>query len=762
MSMIDTPQRKLFDDTPWEADASAQVYVASVVFPAPLDGEYDYLVPDSLRDTLEPGRRVRVPLGRGNRLTEGYCVWTGFKPSGGRQLKAVKSMVDLQTLLAPHMLKLTRWIADRYLCTWGQVLETVVPAGVRVQAGTRVTRFVSLAEEYAETWPSLELPPKQANVLRILAELGEPVPMADLARQASCTQAPIQSLIAKGYLVSERHRKQVRRVDAELTEREANLVLNPDQRRALDSISSAIDSGKHETILLHGITGSGKTEVYIQAIQKVVSFGRQAIVMVPEISLTPQTLERFRRRFDEVAVLHSHLSAVERHWHWQQIASGRVPVVVGARSAVFAPTPRPGLIILDEEHETSFKQESAPRYHARDVAKQRAEMEGIPLVLGSATPSLETFHRAQTGAYRLCTLPQRVEDRPLPDVATIDLRLEQRARNARFALSRTLRNHMERVLNNDEQVILLLNRRGYSTHVQCPQCGFVVQCPHCDIAMTYHRTDELILCHYCDHQEPAPKSCSECSSPQIRFSGVGTQRLEAEVRATFPDFPCIRMDTDTMQSPGSHQKAFDAFRKGEARILLGTQMIAKGLDIPNVTLVGVVNADLALHLPDFRAAERTFQLLAQVAGRAGRGSRGGRVLVQTYSPDHQAIQAACRHDYHRFAEQELGTRRELTYPPYGEMIRIIVRGPDETATETFAETLADRLVALANEQGPRIRVLGPAPAPLAKLRDKYRFHIQLQGPSAEALRQLVLDPLANLKSPDEIEWIADVDPISML
>ncbi len=760
--MTNSPQRSLFSDAPWEVDETAQRYVARIVFPAPVDGVFDYEVPEPLRSQLEPGRRVRVPLGRANRPTEGFCVWTGYVPAGTRPLKQVRSLVDQQTLVAGSMLELTRWIAERYLCSWGQVLETVVPAGVRHQAGTRVVRFLALASDLADTWSTQQVPPKQAAVLKVLAEASEPLPMNEVARQAGCTTAPIQSLIAKGLVLSSRQRGKLQDRDHQPAAREDNLVLNPHQEAAFHRIRQALDSGQHQTILLHGVTGSGKTEVYIQAIQEVVSAGRQAIVLVPEISLTPQTVARFRSRFDEVAVVHSHLTAVERHWHWQQIATGKVSVVVGARSAVFAPTPRLGLIILDEEHETSFKQESAPRYHARDVAQRRAEMDGIPLILGSATPSLESYHRACTGRYTLCELPERIAQRKLPEVATIDLRLEQRARSGRFAISRTLRSFMERALNNGEQVILLLNRRGYSTHVQCPQCGFVVECPHCDIAMTYHRTEERILCHYCDYEQPAPTTCSECSSPQIRFSGVGTQRLEAEVRATFPQFPAIRMDTDTMQGAGAHERAFDLFRRGEAKILLGTQMIAKGLDIPNVTLVGVVNADLALHLPDFRASERTFQLLAQVAGRAGRGPLGGRVLVQTYSPEHEAIQAACRHDYERFAKFELPTRRELAYPPFGEMVRLVVRGPDERVTEGFAEHVAEQLTGAAKQQDVKIRLLGPAPAPLARLRDKFRFHIQMQGATTEGLRQVVLAATETLKPPDEVEWIVDVDPVSML
>ena len=421
--------------------------------------------------------------------------------------------------------------------------------------------------------------------------------------------------------------------------------LNDDQRAALAAIQDPLRAPRHETILIHGVTGSGKTEVYIQAIQEVVSYGRQAIMLVPEISLTPQTEERFRARFDRVAVLHSHLSDAERHWHWERIARGEVQVVVGARSAVFAPVPHLGLIVLDEEHESSFKQDSAPRYHAREVALWRAREERIPLVLASATPSLESWYRAKQGEYRLVEMPRRVFNRPLPAVATIDLRDEFRSYRSRGAVSRQMHQAIEAALRDGGQVILLLNRRGYSTHIQCPMCGNVVRCPNCDLPLTHHRAGEMAICHYCDFQQPSPQECPECGATAIHFRGLGTQRLEAEIRARFPQAAVLRMDTDAMQSPGSHDRALSAFRDGKVQILLGTQMIAKGLDFPNVTLVGVINADTALHLPDFRAAERTFQLVTQVAGRTGRGEKGGRVLVQTFSPDHPAIRAAVKHDF---------------------------------------------------------------------------------------------------------------------
>jgi primosomal protein N' (replication factor Y) len=543
------------------------------------------------------------------------------------------------------------------------------------------------------------------------------------------------------------------------------LELNADQRIALDTILEPLRAPRHETILIHGVTGSGKTEVYIQAIEEVISYGRQAIMLVPEISLTPQTQERFRSRFDNVAVLHSHLRDAERHWHWERIARGEVQVVVGARSAVFAPVPHLGLIVLDEEHEGSFKQDSAPRYHARDVALWRAREEKVPLVLASATPSLESWYRATRGEYRLVDMPRRVFDRPLPAVGTIDLRNEFRNRSSRGAVSRQMHQAIDLALREGGQVILLLNRRGFSTHIQCPACGYLVRCPDCDLAMTHHRTGAVAICHYCDFQQPCPTICPRCRAPGMHFRGFGTEKLEAEIRNRFPNAAVLRMDTDSMKSHGSHDRALKSFREGKVQILLGTQMIAKGLDFPNVTLVGVINADTALHLPDFRAAERTFQLVTQVAGRTGRGEKGGRVLVQTFSPEHAAIRAAVMHDFGAFAREELPMREAHGYPPAGAMIRVVVRGPSKEQTRAFAQHLGERLrgsLGITLTSAATERVLGPAAAPIPRLRRQYRYHLQMQGRDAEVLRKAVQKAGDGLEVPEGMVWIADVDPVDML
>lgn len=759
-------QQNLFDTEPpsWELDDAQMRRVARVVLSTGPIGEFDYLVPDVMADPTKPdvlaeaGRRVQAPLGRGNRLVIGYCTRVSTETVGGRPLKSISAVIDTAPLLSPRMLKLGQWIADYYLTPLGQVLEGVLPAGVRGKAGTRETTLLSVPTSVAAKITRLDLPEKQAQALAALAASNKPLAMKQLMARAECTAGPINALRKKQLIASHVERIDTDPLLEKQVERAIPLNLNSDQAAALESISAALDARQQSTILLHGVTGSGKTEVYIQAIEKVVSFGRQAIVLVPEISLTPQTVSRFRERFDRVAVLHSHQSDVERHRQWKRIASGDIQVVVGARSAIFAPTPHLGLVVIDEEHETSFKQDTAPRYHAREVALRRTAMDGVPLVLGSATPSLESWHAAQSGAYQLISLPNRVSDLPLPVVRAVDLRDHEHRKWARGAISRPLHQAMTAALADGGQVMLLLNRRGYSTHVQCPACGFALKCPNCDVSMTYHRQANHVVCHWCDHSELPPTHCPDCKDANIRYSGFGTQKLEAEVRARFPKTGVLRMDTDSMRRPGSHETALDAFRRGEVDVLLGTQMIAKGLDFPNVTLVGVVNADTSLHWPDFRAAERTFHLVTQVAGRTGRGTKGGRVLVQTLSPDHPALVAAMQHNYQAFAASELPERELFAYPPYGRMARLVVRGPNDKVTLAVAGELADNIRTACSE----VRVAGPAPCTLPKLREFFRFHVMVKASTIELLHTSLKPLSRKLKLPEKVQWIVDIDPVDMM
>lgn len=746
---------------PWELDARSECRAARVVFAEAPHGPLDYRIPDELLAEVQIGVRLKVPLGRSNRDMTGYCIAVETIKRSPDALKPVSEVLDAEPLCTPRVLELLQWMSRYYIAPLGQVFEAAIPAGVRASAGSR-QRIVLYPTSQAEDDARIDgLSVKQQSVVRQLIMVGGGVTIDQLQKMADCSTAPITALREAGFIESRQER-----IIEELSPplplpAGPPLALSADQRLALREILEALDSAKQQTILLHGITGSGKTEVYMQAIHEVISYGRQAIVLVPEISLTPQARQRFVERFGQVAVLHSHMSPVERHHQWRKICAGQTPVVIGPRSAIFAPLPRLGLIVLDEEHEGSFKQDNLPRYHARDVALHRAYLEQIPLVLGSATPSLESWKRAQSGAYRLASLPRRIHNRPLPQVELIDLR-SQKPEPGRGAITRTLHQAIERALNEKGQVILLLNRRGFATTIQCPRCGHVVACPDCDLPLTHHRDGGKACCHYCDFTIPTPPACPACKFDGVRFSGLGTQRLEVEVRQRFPQANVARMDSDTMRKPGSHERVLGQFREGKIQILLGTQMIAKGLDFPNVLLVGVINADTSLHFPDFRAAEKTFQLVTQVAGRTGRGEKPGQVLVQTFSPEHPAIVAASKHDFISFATAELAQRTQFGYPPHGHLARIIMRGPNMTETEGFAESFVKKLQTTRELHGIVCRILGPAQPPLSRLRGNYRFHAILQTLEAEPLNRLIVRTIADIKPPKDIQYVIDIDPIDTL
>jgi primosomal protein N' (replication factor Y) len=764
-AMTSTVQHDLFADaepTTKEAVGPPASVFAEVVFDRPLDHAFTYGVGDNLRGAVAVGKRVQAPFGRGNRAAVGYCVRLSETPPQ-RAVKELVGVLDDESLLTDDLLRLTRWMADYYLCGWGQVLNAVLPAGVRDRAGTRQRAFVEAVPEIAI--PD-DLTPKQRGLLEHLRTAGRAVEVRELLRRVRSGPGPLAALVGKGLI-----RRVVRRVEEfadstdEPGEQLGPIELNADQLRVWAALEPTLRTGGFHAFLLHGVTGSGKTEIYLKAIEEVVRQGKEAIVLVPEISLTPQTIARFRGRCGEVAVLHSHLGDAERGGHWRRVAAGQVQVVVGARSAVFAPTRKLGLIVIDEEHESTFKQESTPRYHGRDVAVMRARLENVPILLGSATPSLESWHNAQRGQYTLLSLPQRVLDRPLPPTVLIDRRRESPRERLR-GLSDALAGSMREALADGGQVMLLLNRRGFSTHIHCPACGHVESCRFCDLVLTYHKQRDVCLCHYCGYEQEPQKRCPLCGQGTVRYTGLGTEKLQAEVEERFPHHVVRRMDSDAMKKPGSHGRVLSAFREGLIHILLGTQMIAKGLDFPNVTLVGVVNADIGLHVPDFRSGERTFQLLSQVAGRAGRGPRGGKVLVQTFTPEHPCIFQAAAHDYAGFVAAELSNRKAHNYPPYQRLARVIVRGKDQAKAEAFAEQMAAAFqdsLKTAAAQGPvDVRLLGPAEAPVFRLKGFCRYHFQLQSPSPGSLHRLLRSVLPALRSPAGVEFTLDVDPFNML
>ena len=735
---------------------------AGVVFNRPVDQVFSYRIPAGLRAKVVPGQRVRVPLGRGNTPSVGYCVRVDDSAEvDPRKVKDVIDVLDDPPLIDGAMLDLTRWIAGYYSCAWGQALDSVVPAGVKKQAGTRVWTCLTVPESTLAKRldGSLALNPKQLEVVDVVARADVPLTLADVCNRAKCGTGVIDTLRKQGLIHTVKRRINAPKADDDDPEigRRPPPELTSEQKAALDQLRPSLRGDRFATFLLHGVTGSGKTEVYLGAIEEVVARGREAIVLVPEISLTPQTIRRFRRRFDRVAVLHSHLSEGERHRHWRGIAAGEVQVVVGARSAVFAPTRRLGLIVIDEEHEGSFKQETVPRYHARDVAVKRAQLEGVPVILGSATPALETWRNAQTGRYTRIALEERVGARPMPDVTLIDMRYEK---PVGVVISSPLKTAMIEALGDGGQVILLLNRRGFNTYAVCvnPGCRSVLKCRHCDVSLTYHQQRRKLVCHFCDAELERLPTCPTCRK-LLYYGGIGTERLEREVRAAFPDQSIRRMDSDTMRGHGSHEKVLTAFKAGEVRILLGTQMIAKGLDFPNVTLVGVVDADTALHLPDFRAAERTFQIVTQVAGRTGRGERSGKVIVQTFSPDVAAIAHARRHDYLGFVEGELVDRQKLGLPPFGRLVRLIARGADALAVKAYLETVHQ---ALMEARPSVVAITAVVPAPVEKIRNLYRFHLRMRCPSPKPLQDLLRDVPPRFPPPSGVELAIDVDPIGML
>jgi primosomal protein N' (replication factor Y) len=646
------------------------------------------------------------------------------------------------------------WLARSYELEPVKVKPKRVPyLHLAVKAGEARQEAVKLRQKRAL---------KQAALLDFLAENDEPVPWSEARRRANCDKAAADALVRKG--LAEFQQVEVKRqpISYQDITPSVPLKLTAAQKSALASVKSnlrqtAAGSTPPAVFLLHGVTGSGKTEVYLQSLAEAVKLGKRGIVLVPEIALTPQTIERFASRFPhKVAVLHSKLSLGEQFDEWQRIKSGECDVAIGPRSAVFAPQPELGLIVLDEEHEWTYKQhDKSPRYHARDVAIKLAELTGAVVILGSATPDVESFYHTQSGDYRLLQLPQRVvprEGSPLPRVEVVDLRDELKTGNVSI-FSRSLSQATADAVANKEQVILFLNRRGGATFVQCRDCGFVLRCRRCEVTLTHHFAEDALLCHQCNYRMPVPRICPQCSSNRIKFLGIGTQKLEQEAGRAFPEARLLRWDSDTTKGRHSHQEILNKFRAHDADILIGTQMVAKGLDLPLVTLVGVVSADTSLNFPDFRSGERTFQLLSQVLGRAGRGGPKGEVVIQTYSPKHYAIQMAAEHDYASFYEKEIGYRRQLHNPPFSRLARLVYSHTNDTLCQREVERMKRLLNEEIGSKGiDNLSVIGPAPAFIHRLRGRFRWQIILRGSKPSAF-------LAQIPIPQG--WTVDIDPIGL-
>jgi primosomal protein N' (replication factor Y) len=738
-----------------------------VIIDRAIHRELDYAVPEGLIERVGVGSRVRVPFRDKTALATVVAV---TEQSEAKGIRTIEALVGEAPILSEHLLELARWIGAYYCCPIETVMRSLLPQVIRrAEVGWKKQLFVQPGGTIAieEIEKLRKRAPRQAELLEAISRLETPTRASQLLRQISLDNQTLRALVKRG-LVELREEAVVR--DPHGDEQfiaTSNLILNQEQSNALNEILKALDSPENaRPILLHGVTGSGKTEIYLQAIRAALDRGSTAIVLVPEISLTPQTVERFKSRFadmqDAVAVLHSHLSEGERHDEWHKIHSGRARIVIGARSAVFAPLKHLGLIVVDEEHETTYKQEEAPRYHARDVAVVRAKIEKCVVVLGSATPSLESYHNAAIGKYRLIALTQRIDEKQMPLMRIVDLRQERRKERAAAILSEKLRGAITDRLEKREQTILFLNRRGFSTSLLCSNCGEARNCPNCSVALTFHRHPTVagrLSCHLCGHTAAVPKKCPACGQDALIYAGFGTERVESTVSQIFPKAAVRRMDADSMTRKEAYRETLRDFRTAKIDILVGTQMIAKGLHFPNVTLVGIINADLALHLPDFRAGERTFQLLTQVAGRAGRGETSGEVFVQTYTPFSPSIQFARHHDFAGYFQQELEFRERCDFPPFKHAILITVRSAHEGRAKLSAETLQRRL----KEALPVEFILGDAtPAPLEKLQGQFRFHILIRGEAIMRLSRLVRETLDKLPFPEDVAVTVDVDPYQLL
>jgi len=728
---------------------------AEVIIPSPLKEPLTYEVPQGL--DVKPGMRVVVPVGR-RRVTG--LVAELASTSRIERVKAILDAPDGHPVMDEPLLRLGQWIAKYYLSSIGEVLAAMMPAHLRGES-----RRVVSANEGDFAVDDLER--------RILEELGRnkaAVGLKSLARKFPRGFYPALEVLARvgAVEVRERARRQRKKPPAAEQTPAAVLTLTSEQQAAYDAIEASLSGGGFKPYLLYGVTGSGKTEVYLRAMERTRAAGKRSLILVPEISLTPQLLDRLQARFPgKVGVLHSALTAGERWEEWWRIIRGEVDVVVGARSAIFAPVPALGLIVVDEEHDSSYKQEEGLRYNARDVAVVRAKLLDCPVVLGSATPAIESYENSRAGRYTLLELKRRVERRSLPAVETVDLREVWSAANSdkprllSVLLTQALRDNLAR----QRQSLVFLNRRGFANFLQCRLCGFVLRCAHCSVTLTFHKGEGIVLCHHCGWHQHAPEACPHCAHPAFLPVGFGTEQLEQELAEILPGARIARMDRDTTVKRGSQEKLIRQWQRGEIDVLVGTQMITKGHDVSGVTLVGAVLADLSLNLPDFRAAERTFQLLSQVAGRAGRGDEPGRVIVQTYNPEHYALRHVPAHDYPAFFAEELEFRRALQYPPFSRLVHLRLEGAPAGAIEKQAKLLGEWLrdqCRRSTSSYAGIEVLGPAPAPIMKLRGRFRWQILLKGKKGSAL--LALAAAAQTRVPRTSRWRLhiDVDPYSML
>ena len=739
---------------------------AEVAVPVHVSQTFTYRLTPEQSINAKPGARIIVSLGR--KLVTGYIVALYDRLPADlnlseTEIKDAETLVDEVPVCTPEILQLARWVADYYACPLGEVIKAALPPGINPRAQRaslvkpKLRRFVRATDANPD-----KITDKQQRVLDALRQHG-PLALQSLLKQAGAGATTVSSLQKKGLV----------EIFDEVVRRDplAQVSLSPEQEYTLTSAQSSvlaeiqhqIDAETYAAFLLHGVTGSGKTEIYIRAMRATLDRGRSAMMLVPEIALTPVFSRRLRSHFgDQVAIFHSSLQKGERFDEWTRVKNGAARVVIGTRSAVFAPVQNLGLIVVDEEHESTYRQQESPYYNARDTAIVRAQKESATVVLGSATPSLESFHNARTGKYRLLTLPERFAARPMPSARIIDMRSVFLRHGKARVFSDELLEAIQETHHRNEQSIILLNRRGYSSFILCRSCGETIQCPNCDVTLTYHRSERVIVCHYCNHRAAVPRVCPACGKKYIYYVGEGTEQIEEMLTQLFPALRVARIDRDTTARRRVFEQSLADFAAGRIDTLVGTQMLAKGHDFPNVTLVGVISVDAGLALPDFRSAERTFQLITQVAGRAGRGDRPGRVLIQTYHPYHYALRHACAQDYEGFYDEELQYRRNHSYPPFVALASLLVHGRD--LARVRADSLELRKQLDAANQDRKCRILGPAPAPLSRLKGEHRFQLLLKSRSRRHLREVADAALksvgengVNLRSVN-----LEIDPVSIM
>jgi len=739
--------------------------VIEVAVAVHLDKTFHYRVPPRLAERALPGHRVFVPFG--HRKLTGYILGTAEESSDSR-LKDIIDVLDPDPLWTDNELEFFRWIASYYLYPLGEVLKTALPTGINLQSrkgesgaegqvsGGRSVKKERFYRPVMAAEAGRQPGSKALEILEVIRETGE-MPAADLRRRFGHCSPQLKRLEELGLLQMKEREIYRNPFGEEGFERDTPRLLNAHQASALKRVTAALDSHCFAPFLLHGVTGSGKTEVYLQAIAHALERGANALVLVPEISLTPQLVRRFRARFGSgIAVLHSALSDGERYDEWRRIRRGLVRIVIGARSALFAPLEKIGIIVVDEEHESSFKQADGLRYNARDLALVRGQMEKAVVVLGSATPLITSLHAVEQGRLVLLPLPERVENRPMPTVSVVQMQ------GIKETISPQLAQALEETLAAGEQSLVFLNRRGFATFLVCGDCGEPLTCPNCSVTLTFHRQRRQSVCHYCDYAVPAPGTCPACASLEMKELGAGTERVESDLREQLPAAVVVRMDSDTTSGKDSHNRLLKRMADRSADILIGTQMIAKGHDFPGVTLVGVINGEASLNMPDFRSAERTFQLLSQVIGRAGRGELPGRVIVQAVNTSHYAIQCAIGHDGQSFYRQELEFRREAGYPPFTFLAALSLSGTSEKGVEERSDLAARLLGQLKKELSLRIEILGPAPAPLYRLRGRFRRQILLKAPVRSDLRRLVSAWQTCRDASAAVRETMDIDPVDMM